>query len=608
MNRLAAQPRGKQKIAFAKFQTISIKARIIMLVMVPLIIQLALIAKFMQLYGESERALASSERYGEVIETLNEMDAHMFRLIQVFYGVKLNINTAGSAHSMINNVSKDLDAPIAKLRELAKDDPQSTHILNRLVGVRDDLSASVEKLASQILQGVGDYDKAMMAKQFSIVAHGASITLPELEGALQKLAYKKRQEGKRLKEEERSMIAIFALIDFGFATLATIALLTSTSTKLRKLKANVDNYAREKPLTPPSGGNDEIDVIDRAFFDTANKLKILHRKERALIYESQDPIVFLDAHGTILFTNLAASKLVRENLSFLDYVESGSQKAVVTFLQDVSKGLERQSLETELDLDSRRRVILSAVLEPEENSLLCIIHDITERYEVESIRQEVVSMFTHDLRNPLTSLTLALENLAEKPELKTYEKTLTRAQNNVSRMSTLITDLLDLYKTEAGLMQFEKSRFLASDLCAGAVEEVTDSANHLNVKIQTNLSDELLVQADYKSSLRIVVNMLSNAIKYSPAGSIIKLNVGPYEKNIAFQVVDSGPGIPEEEQPYVFNRFQQVSTSKSSRMAGLGSGLGLAICKAFAERQGGKMTLTSKPGVGSAFTCLLPRP
>ena len=299
--------------------------------------------------------------------------------------------------------------------------------------------------------------------------------------------------------------------------------------------------------------------------------------------------------------------MVRQNTSFLDYVAPAAQKAVIAFLHDVSQGLERKSLETELELDGPRQVILSAVLEPEEKSLLCIIHDITERHQIEAIRQEVVSMFTHDLRNPLTSLTLALESLGDKPELQPYEKTFNRARNNVTRMSSLISDLLDLYKTEAGLMQFETSKFLAADLCQSAVEEMIDAAKHLNVKIETHVAEDLFVKADYKSSLRIVVNMLSNAIKYSPPGSTIKLNVGSYESSIAFQVVDNGPGIPEEEQPFVFNRFQQASTSKNSRLGNLSSGLGLAICKAFAERQGGKMTLTSKVGVGSAFTCLLPR-
>ena len=573
----------------------------------PLIIQLALISEFMHLYRESEQALVLADRYGELSNTLIHMNSRMFSLIKVFFGLKLNITNLKSVYEAVDSVCKDFDAPVSKLRELAKDDPQSIDILNRLLKLRDELSDSVEKLASKTNQGIDDSDRDVMAKRFSAVAYRASVALPELEGVLQERAYTKRQKGKRLKEKEGFMIAIFAVIDFGFAALATVALLNSTSTKLRKLRENVDNYAMGKPLSIPSGGNDEIDVIDRAFFDTAKKLKVLHRKERALIYESQDPIVFLDARANILFANLAASQLVHESQSFLAYVEPAAQKSVVEFLQDVSRGIERKSLETELQFDKRRRVILTAVLEPTENSLLCIIHDITERYEVESIRQEVVSMFTHDLRSPLMSLTLALDNLEEKPELKAHEKTLRRAQGNVDRMSSLINDLLDLYKTEAGLMQFEQMRFLASDLCNSALEEVIDSASHLNVKIEQTLpADDLLVQADYKSLLRIVVNMLSNAIKYSPSGSTVKLNVSLLEDDIAFQVVDSGPGIPDEEQPFVFNRFQQASTSKNSRLAGLGSGLGLAICKAFAERQGGKMTLTSAVGVGSVFTCLLP--
>ena len=574
--------------------------------MVPLIIQLGLIAKFTELYVESERALASSERYGEVTETLVQVDAHLFRLIEAFYGYKLNLANAEKTHSMVEAVSQDLDAPIAKLQELAKDDPESLTILNRLLEVRKVMGDTIETFAKQLIAGVSGLERAVAVRQFAVVARKTIIALPEMESALQKLAYTKREEGKRLKDQERSMIVTFAIIDFGFAVLATFALLNSTSYKLRKLRSNVDRYAFDQPLLPPSDGQDEIDVIDRAFFDTASQLQVLHRKERALIYESQDPIVFLNQKGGITFLNLTASSLFREAGNFLDYVKASEQKQVEAFLLDVGKGRERKSLEIELQLKRIHHVILSAVLEPNENSILCIIHDITERYEVESIRQEIVSMFTHDLRNPLTSVNLALESLTEKPELANYEKTLKRAQTNIAKMSSLINDLLDLYKTEAGLMHFEQNNFSALALCDGALEEVVDIANHLNVKLQRVPSTDVTVKADYKSSLRILVNLLSNAIKHSPAGGVVTVKVHPQNNLVAFEVADAGPGIPIEEQPHVFNRFQQASTSKNSRLGGVGSGLGLAICRAFAERQGGRMSLVSEVGVGSAFTCSLP--
>ena len=252
-------------------------------------------------------------------------------------------------------------------------------------------------------------------------------------------------------------------------------------------------------------------------------------------------------------------------------------------------------------------MILSAVLEPEESSFLCIVHDISARHEIEAVKQEVVSMFTHDLRTPLTAINFSIDILSKKPELASHQITLERARTNVKTMAILIDDLLDLYKTEAGMMNFDEGRFKARDLCDAAVEEVLDAATHLDVAIDRIVPDGLIASGDAKASLRILVNLLSNALKYSPAKSVVTLSVTANDKQIAISVSDKGPGINAEELPFVFDRFSQTSSSKGSRLPGLGTGLGLAICKAFAERQGGKITVSSTVGKGSTFTCILPR-
>ena len=318
--------------------------------MLPLIIQMALISKFVQLYDQSEKAAAASERYGEVIQTLVEMDGQLFKLVEIFYGVKLDVHNAASARDIIIKARKDFDPPIVKLRQLAQDDPQSLTILAKLEYVRDNFASTVEHMAGQILTGLNGVDKAILARQFANVARTASMTLPEAESELQKLADRKRLESVHLKDEQRPMIILFAAIDFGFAALAMVALLTSTSSKLRKLRANVESYAHEKKLSPPGSGHDEIDVIDRAFYEAASSLRILHRKERALIYDSQDPIVFLDRRGLILFANHAAALHLEEGSSFLDAVQPAERAAVLAFLKAVNAGSDKLHIETTLEL------------------------------------------------------------------------------------------------------------------------------------------------------------------------------------------------------------------------------------------------------------------
>jgi signal transduction histidine kinase len=215
------------------------------------------------------------------------------------------------------------------------------------------------------------------------------------------------------------------------------------------------------------------------------------------------------------------------------------------------------------------------------------------------------------MKNPLTSMSLALDTLSEKPDLEPYHKKLDSLRNNTRRLSELIADLLDLYKSETGMMSFASEEFSAAEVCTDAIHSIDDAAHALRVEIVTPPDlGGLAVLGDKKATTRILTNLMSNAVKHSPADSKVELTVAPNAEKgtIDFSVIDHGPGIPEHERASIFNRFQQGSTAQQSRLPGLGTGLGLAICKTFAERQHGDVQLTaSTVGGGSTFTLRLPR-
>jgi signal transduction histidine kinase len=173
-------------------------------------------------------------------------------------------------------------------------------------------------------------------------------------------------------------------------------------------------------------------------------------------------------------------------------------------------------------------------------------------------------------------------------------------------MASLIDDLLDKYKAESGVMTFTKQCVPVHDLLKSAEDAMSEMAKALDVVIRIDVpKTDLNLCADPDATLRIVINLLANAIKHSPAEKTIYLSALTNGPNVEISVRDEGSGIPAEEQGKIFESFYQASTARTARLSGLGSGLGLAICKSFAQNQGGRVFLKSSSPEGSTFTLVL---
>ncbi len=243
------------------------------------------------------------------------------------------------------------------------------------------------------------------------------------------------------------------------------------------------------------------------------------------------------------------------------------------------------------------------------NTVLVVVEDITQRQELERMKEEFVSMMSHDLRTPLTSIRLFLSLIAggaynENPDAVRAKAAV--AENDADRLINMVTSLLDIYKLEAGKfdMQFEPTNFL--DIVESSVNSVLAFAESHKVSIVvTPFDDFLSVVADRDYSVQVLVNFLSNAVKFSPPGETVSVWV---DVDVAFArlcVRDRGPGISKEFQTKLFNRFEQA-TIEDRRLKG-GTGLGLAITKAIVEQHGGQVGVDSELGQGSTFWFSLPR-
>lgn len=220
-------------------------------------------------------------------------------------------------------------------------------------------------------------------------------------------------------------------------------------------------------------------------------------------------------------------------------------------------------------------------------------------------KKEMVAMVSHDLRTPLTSVqgSLTLLSAGVYGGLSDRAmKEVTIAENNTSRLINLINDLLDVERMEAGRLEMTIRQTFVSQILEQTSASLESFAKQNNIELdlpETGLS----LNADGERLVQVLINLVSNAIKFSPPNSTVTVTVEKLSDCVEFRVIDQGRGIPPEFIDSVFERFQQVKKSDAGRK---GTGLGLAICKAIIDGHGGTIGVTSRVGKGSTFWFRIP--
>lgn len=391
------------------------------------------------------------------------------------------------------------------------------------------------------------------------------------------------------------------------------------STVIAKLNIFLENmrlFARQQPLQERLSGSDEIDQLDRMFHDVAEYLIAARYSQKSLVENTRDLVCSFDAHGRFIVVSDSSATMLGyepQELSgslLMDLIAEESQHQTVEQVQRLSKGEELPPFETRLVRKDGATidVLFSSSWSPLEQAAFCVVHDISARKATERAQREVMQMVSHDLRTPLTAI-CAFYEMAESGMFGEISpaglKGLTVAQRSGQRMLTLINDLLEIDKMEAGMLDLELVEVSLADAFLQAVQTVKPLSDEKGVALEI-LPVALSVQADEHRMQQILVNLLSNAIKFSSRGKGVTIAaVAPSSNFIEIRIQDEGRGIPADQLAYVFDRFRQVEIA-DSKVKG-GSGLGLAICKALVELHRGSVSVQSEWGRGSTFTVSLPR-
>jgi len=352
-------------------------------------------------------------------------------------------------------------------------------------------------------------------------------------------------------------------------------------------------------------------IRNAALYERARQAE---RRYESLFDESTDPIIVLDLEGKIVDLNQRAVEMLerpREQLVGADpcNVFRMPWEAYQAALQQLREG-QRLSLQVKTHTGEDARALethLAKIDYGGREAIQWVGHDISERVALEHMREDLTHMIVHDLRNPLGSIMSSLQLIhtafVEHDETLPVMQLLRVAMRSGQRLYRLIGSLLDLGRLEAGETELKKTLVDAEALAQEAIEQIQPSALNKRQVLATCIVPGLpRVAADRDLILRVLTNLLDNAVKFTPREGRITLGVERRGAEMLFSVADTGRSIPPEYRQRVFDRFVSLENVEGLK----GAGLGLAFCKLAVEAHEGRIWVESEPGQGSTFYFTLP--
>lgn len=340
------------------------------------------------------------------------------------------------------------------------------------------------------------------------------------------------------------------------------------------------------------------------------------KKYRGIIDDSFDPIITLNAHMEIAGWNKGAEltfgyeerEALGKHINFLfPAVQKNNPKPNWTLLKE--KGVIKNFITAAIAKNNKTLFINITASGLGKEGFSVIARDVTNEKMIDRMKSDFVSNVSHELRTPLTSIKGAVELLltgAEGPISDSQKEFLTIVKNNSVRLIKLISDLLDLSKIESGKIEMEINRARLGKIITDAITEIKMLSVNKGIDLVfRNGENPAEILCDENRIRQVLINLMGNAIKFTPQGGTITVTLEETEEWLKTNVTDTGTGIAKENFSKLFEKFQQLDSS-STRPAG-GTGLGLAISKSIVEAHKGKVWLESKLGQGSTFSFTLPK-
>jgi two-component system NtrC family sensor kinase len=335
--------------------------------------------------------------------------------------------------------------------------------------------------------------------------------------------------------------------------------------------------------------------------------EVQRKKLEAILNQTNNPVLALDEKERFVIVNQAASAAFslppEEKIIGLRLEDVLQDNEALAFMsQRVGRGGHFNQRAELTAADGRIFTASMTIIEGVGRAI--VMHDITQFKELDKLKSEFVAVVSHDLRSPLTAILGYVQLMERAGPLNEVQKDFVRrVQASVGNITSLITDLLDLGRLEAGLDLSLTSCPIGAILEDIAIELSPLIANK-KLKLSLNIADNLpAVWADHNRLQQAFTNLVNNAVKYTSSGGEIGLTAEHCEDQIIVHISDTGIGIPAADQPYIFDKFFR---SEEVAVGYEGTGLGLSIVKSVIERHDGRIWVNSEAGQGSTFTVVLP--
>ncbi len=365
-----------------------------------------------------------------------------------------------------------------------------------------------------------------------------------------------------------------------------------------------------------AGTSDETGELASAFNEMAANLKSTvgdlnaqTNKLSAVLDTISDGVLMTDVQGTVIIANPAVGRLFgfpADQAMGQRLTQLISDHEIHDIFKEYLRTGHQQSRQIEQPRTGRLiRVIVSDITYHGSVGVLLMFQDLTEVRRLQTVRQKFIANVSHELRTPLASIKAVTETLAEgivtNPDVAA--DFLGRIETEVDRMTQMVNELSELSRIETGKWKLNLAETNANTLIDDCVSRIKPQADRKQIVLHVDVDPAMPpVLAERDRIAQVLLNLLHNAIKFTPEGGTVTVSAVSEDKSVVFRVTDTGIGISPEDLPHVFERFYKADKARSTQ----GSGLGLAIAKHIVQAHGGEIWVESEPDQGSTFRFTVP--
>ncbi len=582
----------------------------------PLLIEIILITSLALLLVQCDKESDRETKYrrcaaigAKLISLCNDSMVSIFASFQGEAKVFLQI---------YENDIKKIDQRKLQLVQVSKGDKLAETSAKQLTDTLDDLLPVLGKVAAPVKRGERLVEMAEtlneIKDEFQNLRDICMARMSYVSKLQEMIAENSTRRREKLQFEQREILALGLAANLIAGFFLLVFYRNSISKRLQIVMDNTRLLAEGSTLKPPLSGADEISQLDQAFHLMDGDLKKAAERERSLFENASDVICVLNKD--LIFQRInpacerlwgyAPSKLI--GTSVIDLIHPNDKEEAKNKL---SKSFESTSLENiELRLLSAKEEhsesLWSSYFSKSDESLYCIVHDISERKQLERMKQSFITMMSSDLRQPLSAIANDVSKLLGplKEELSNKARSrLETVNKNLGRLVTLVDELLHMSQTQSAALKYHLQSCRIDEAIQRSIQDIEGLAQQKRIKfVVESEADQWYV--DPNKIMQVIINLASNAIKFSAEGSEVKFKTKSAGQFVEFQVIDKGRGVPESHWDTIFEKFKQVEAKDGERKTG--TGLGLPICKEIIEENAGEIGVWSKEGEGSKFWFRVP--